>query len=144
MHWLNLLVIILIILSKIPFFDPLTSKVIGRMIIIKIFTLFNRANKETSISLKAISAIAERFIRIYFVYLFLLLIPSILPLKLQKNGFYYCENAFQFNNKVPTNAQDCMLAGGDWLKETQSFQNIFTTIALMYQIVTSESWTHFI
>lgn len=90
MHFVNLIVLILIVLSKITLIDPLISRALGRLAIIKIFTLFTRAGKETSISLKAISAIAERFLRAFAVYLFLLLIPAIIPLKLQKDGLYYC------------------------------------------------------
>lgn len=37
-----------------------------------------------------------------------------------------------------------MLAGGDWVKDSQSFTNVFSSLVLMYQIVTAESWTYYI
>lgn len=102
MNIVNVIVIILIVVSKAEFMDKMISKIIGRFVIIKIFTLFDRTSKETSISLNAMSAIAERFLRVLFVYVFLLLIPAILPLKLQRNAFYYCENSYPFNDSIPT------------------------------------------
>jgi hypothetical protein len=37
-----------------------------------------------------------------------------------------------------------MNAGGDWVEDSQNFNNIFSSVLLMYQLVTSESWTYFI
>lgn len=40
--------------------------------------------------------------------------------------------------------QACTMAGGDWINDAQSFTNIFESLALMYQMVTAESWTYYI
>lgn len=118
-------------------------RIIRRFAILKIFTPLARANKETSIILKSISAIAENFIRVFAVYIFMLLIPCVILLKLENDQLYDCKNYHSFGSK-PATYQDCMLMGGDWVKDAQSFSNIFTSLVLMYQIVTSESWTYFI
>ena len=75
---------------------------------------------------------------------------SIIPLKLLKGSFYNCINPYQFpdNNHGSVNSinnsVNCMNAGGDWIEDPQNFNNIFSSVLLMYQVVTSESWTYFI
>jgi hypothetical protein len=95
--------------------------------------------------LDSISAISESFIRMIGVYIFLLIISSLLPLKLAPDALYACQNyPFVDGQLAPNTYQHCMLVGGDWVGDTQQFNNIFQSLALMYQIVTSESWIYYI
>lgn len=72
---------------------------------------------------------------------------SVIPLKLLKNSLYNCHNPYAFegmSSQSLQNAVNCMNAGGDWVEDSQNFNNVFSAVVLMYQIVTSESWTYFI
>lgn len=138
-----------IILSKITLIGALQARIIRRFTIIKIFTPFGKVNKETEIILRSISSISVSFIRIFFMYMFLLLLPCLLPLKLQQLELYKCFNfhVFPMPNPIdeyPVTMQSCTLAGGDWINDAQAFRNIFESLMLMYQMVTSESWTYYI
>lgn len=65
---------------------------------------------------------------------------SVLPLKLLQNKFYNCSNYHSTDlttHKQLTDANFCMNAGGDWVQDAQNFDNIFNSVVLMYQIVTS-------
>ncbi len=130
-----------------PFIDPLHQKIIRRLTVIKVFTVLKTRNKEMDIILRSIASIFKNFLRILVIYIFFLLFTSIIPLKLLKNSFFNCINPYQFEVSIlPSqyNAVSCMNAGGDWVEDSQNFNNIFSSVLLMYQVVTSESWTYFI
>ncbi len=130
-----------------PFIDPLHQKIIRRLTVIKVFTVLKTRNKEMDIILRSIASIFKNFLRILVIYILFLLFTSIIPLKLLKNSFYNCINPYQFEVSIlPSqyNSVSCMNAGGDWVEDSQNFNNIFSSVLLMYQVVTSESWTYFI
>ena len=144
---LSFLVVVLLIISYLPFIDPLHQHIIRRLMVIKVFTVLKTRNKEMDIILKSIAAIFKNFLRILFIYIMFLLMASIVPLKLLKNSLYNCSNPYHFAGSTHAslhNSVSCMSAGGDWVEDPQNFNNIFSSVLLMYQIVTSESWTYFI
>jgi hypothetical protein len=138
MNYINILVFILVILSELDWIGEMEARILRRCAIVKILTLFTRTNKETSIMLDSISAIAESYVRMIGIYIFLLILSCLVPLKLNNDELYYCYNyPMAFNSLPPQNYRDCMLGGGDWIGDTQKFSNIFESVVLMYQIVTS-------
>jgi hypothetical protein len=95
--------------------------------------------------LDSISAIAESYVRMIGIYIFLLILSCLVPLKLNNDELYACYNyPPSYTSSPPQNYRACMMVGGDWIGDTQKFTNIFESIVLMYQIVTSESWIYFI
>ncbi len=139
--------ILLLIVSVMPFINPLHQLMIRRLIVIKIFTILKTRNKEMDIILRSIAKISKNFLRVLVIYIFFLLMGAVIPLKLLKNSLYNCNN-YQLLEGATINSMhnpvNCMNAGGDWVEDPQNFNNIFNAVVLMYQIVTSESWTYFI
>ena len=59
---LSFLVVVLLIISYLPFIDPLHQQIIRRLMVIKVFTVLKTRNKEMDIILKSIAAIFKNFL----------------------------------------------------------------------------------
>jgi hypothetical protein len=114
---ISLGVAVLAILAFIPFGNKLVNSYLSRLTIIKIFTLFRDTDKNMTIVLDTIGEIIQKFFKFLLIYILLLFLLAIIPLKLlngQTNDFS-CQFTTGINQIVPTNQADCLAQGGYWL-----------------------------
>ncbi len=70
------------------------------------------------IILKSVAKIFKNFLRVVVIYIFFLLMTSVIPLKLLKSSLYNCSNYELFEGATTNSmhtAVNCMNAGGDWV-----------------------------
>jgi hypothetical protein len=69
-----------IIAAFIPYGNFIINNYLRRITIVKIFTLFRNTNKEMTIIIDSIFVICKNFFNFVFIYVFFLMIISIIPL----------------------------------------------------------------
>ena len=76
-----------------------------------------------------------KFIIIYALFLFLI---AIIPLRILANRseLFSCHFITGINYIIPTTQTECIGQGGVWL-DIQNFNNIFSSIGLIYQLVST-------
>lgn len=59
-----------------------------------------------------------------------------------RGSFFYCEktNIFLQEQKKVVTSQDCMDLGGDWINNTNHFDNIGRSMVNVFQMCTTEGW----
>ena len=72
---------------------------------------------------------------IYALFLFLI---AVIPLKILSNqsNIFSCHYITGLNQKIPITQSECLAQGGVWLN-VRNFGNIFSSIGLIYQLVST-------
>lgn len=136
-----------IIAALIPYGNFIINNYLRRITIIKIFTIFRKTNKEMEIIIDSIFVICKNFFNFVFLYTFFLMIISIVPLIFfyDAEPFHVC-SLEEIKNDASTflTEAECLHEGGVWGIPHQNFNNIFESIVLMYQLISTESWTSYL
>jgi hypothetical protein len=73
-------IIFVIVAAFIPYGNFIINNYLRRITIVKIFTIFRNADKEMTIIIDSIFVICKNFFNFLFLYIFFLMIISIIPL----------------------------------------------------------------
>mmetsp|Transcript_6501 Transcript_6501/g.5843 ORF Transcript_6501/g.5843 Transcript_6501/m.5843 type:complete len:150 (-) Transcript_6501:67-516(-) len=76
------------------------------------------------------------------VCLLFFLLFGIFGVNFFKGNLYYCDftNVPQVYHSMVQNKVDCLDYGGNWLNRDASFDNVFTSTSLLFQVATTEGW----
>ena len=135
---ISLCVAVVGILAFVPFSNQLVNRYLSRLTIVKIFTLFREPDKKMAIVQDTIGEIIIKFVKFISIYTLLLFLIAIIPLRLLSGqaNLFSCHFITGINQLVPTAEGECLAQGGTWI-EQQNFGNIFSSVGLLYQLVSS-------
>ena len=115
---------------------------IGSIKIIRALRLIKIGRKLPSIRVAttAMFAALPNLLRILVFSIFILLMFGLFGMTFLKNSFYYCTTIEEELHLYIHHKSDCFDYGGDWILNDMHFDNIFSALATLFQVATSEGW----
>lgn len=115
---------------------------IGSIKVIRAIRLIKIGRKLPSIRVAttAMFAALPNLLRILVFSVFFLLMFGLFGMTFLKNSYYYCATITEEIHLQIHHKSDCFDFGGDWILSEMHFDNIFSALATLYQVATSEGW----
>ncbi|EAR90594.2 cation channel family protein (macronuclear) [Tetrahymena thermophila SB210] len=130
------------------YFLPFSNQTIYVLRIFKIFRLllllpFLQNNfSQINFAVRVCKACLPRMLKIMIFGIIFAFINSVFVTKLLKAQMNFCQyDETSFSDFEVVTDKDCMDVGGDWVEYKYQFNNVFSSIAVLLMVQTSEGWT---